>query len=294
MNSSAHDQITVILVTYNSSGILEQALEPLRQHAQVIVVDNGSEDGTAQRVRAQLPQALLIENPANIGYGRANNLALERVQTPFALLLNPDCRLQPGTLEALLAAALRYPEAALLSPKLYDAPGQLGLCYRPAFYKPQPAAVDDPAGDVCADFLSGAALLLRMQTMRSVGFFDPWFFLYMEDDDLCERTRRAGHALVLVADAAVLHRARQSSRPNPELAFRRDYCLTLSKFYIQRKYFGTARAALVWTRVLIGSLLALPLHLFSRRRRTRTLARLLAALLAPRELRAQRCYVREG
>ncbi|HEX7385050.1 MAG TPA: glycosyltransferase family 2 protein, partial [Burkholderiaceae bacterium] len=211
--SEAAHEVTVVVVTYNSRAILRETLPPLAGLPHLVVVDNASRDDTVASVRALAPRATLIEAGANLGFGRANNLALERVTTPYALLLNPDCLLQPGpreALEALLAAARRYPDAAILAPRLYDAPGVLGLCYRPAFWQAQPKTLLDPEGDVCSEFLTGAAMLLDMARLRAVGFFDPWFFLYLEDDDLCLRVRRAGHSLVLVHDATVLHRVKRS------------------------------------------------------------------------------------
>lgn len=293
--SAASQQVTLVMVLYNSARILADSLPPLAALANVILVDNGSSDGCADLAQRLLPQARILRLPRNLGFGRANNRALAQVTTPYALLLNPDCILQAGAIDELVAAAARHPDAAILAPKLFDAPGQLGLCYRPAFYAPQPEGIEEPQGDLCSEFLTGAAMLLRMDAMRDIGFFDPWFFLYFEDDDLCLRVRRAQRSLVLVNDAVTIHRVRQSSTPNWRNAFRRDYCLTLSKFYILRKYFGAARAWTTWARVLTGSLLTLPLHvlLFSRKRVTRSAARLAAAFAAPRELRASHCLLRE-
>lgn len=289
--ADAADLVSVVVVTYNSRAILRETLPPLARLPHLIVVDNASRDDTVASVRALAPRATLIEAGTNLGFGRANNLALERVATPYALLLNPDCVLHDGALEALVAAARRYPEAALLAPRLYDAPGVLGLCYRPPFWAPQPKALLDPDGDLCSEFLTGAALLLDMAKMRAVGFFDPWFFLYLEDDDLCLRARRAGHSLVLVHDATVLHRVKQSSAPSWRLDWTRHYAMTLSKFYLLRKVFGRARCAATVTRVGLGALLALPLHALrlDRRRLARSSARLAAALAAPRRLRARHC-----
>ena len=289
------DSVTLVMVLYNSARILPETLPLLTPLPNIVLVDNGSTDDCAALAQRLLPQARILRLSRNLGFGRANNAALAQVTTPYAMLLNPDCLLQADSLQTLLAAAARYPEAAILAPKLFDAPGQLGLCYRPAFYDPQPRDILEPQGDLCTEFLTGAAMLLRMDTMRGIGFFDPWFFLYFEDDDLCLRVRRAGHALMLVNDAHVIHRVRQSSAPNWRNAFRRDYCLTLSKFYILRKYFGPTRAWLTWARVLLGALLTLPLHalLFSRKRLVRNAARLSAALAAPRELAAKHCLVHE-
>ena len=289
------DPITLVMVLYNSAHILPETLPRLAPLKHLILVDNGSTDDSAALAQRLLPQARVLRLARNVGFGRANNAALARVETEFAMLLNPDCLVEPDALAALLDAAERYPGAAILAPKLFDAPGKLGLCYRPAFYEPQPRDLLEPQGDLCSPFLTGAAMLLRMAPMRAVGFFDPWFFLYYEDDDLCLRARRAGHELVLVSEATVMHRVRQSSAPSARSAYRRDYCLTLSKFYIQRKYFGAGRAWTTWLRVLLGSLLALPLHLllYNRRRLIREFARLRAALAAPRELAQRHCLVNE-
>lgn len=284
-------RVTVVLVTYNSERILPAVLPPLSRDLSLIVVDNASGDRSVETVRALAPHALVIENSRNRGFGRANNIALEQVRTPFALLLNPDCVIEPAAIERLLAAADRYPDAAILAPKLYDAPGKLGLCYRPHYFAPQPRGLLEPAGDLCSEFLTGAAMLLRMDTLRRVGFFDPWFFLYLEDDDLCLRVRRAGHSLVLVNDATALHGVRRSSAPSLALDFRRAYCLTLSKLYLFRKHVGAGRAWRECARVFFSALLTVPLHalLLNRRLLIRSWARLCATSVAPWRLRASHC-----
>ena len=286
------DAVTIVLVTYNSRRVLPAALASLAGLPHVAIVDNGSRDGTAALARELMPHATVHEAHANLGFGRANTLALQKVRTPYALLLNPDCELQPGAVDALQAAVRRYPEAAIWGPKVYDSPGQIGLCYRPPFHAPQPKELIDPEGDLCSEFLTGAAMLLNMELMRAVGFFDPWFFLYFEDDDLCLRARRAGHPLVLVNDAHVLHRVKQSSAPSLKLAFRRAYCMTLSKFYIHRKYFGSTRLAGMISRIGAGALLALPLYALTcnGQRTLRTAGRLAAALMAPARLNAEHCF----
>lgn len=290
-DSPGADAITVVLVTYNSRRVLPEVLASLAGLPKLIVVDNASSDGSAALARELRPDAVVVEAGANLGFGRANNLALERIDGDLALLLNPDCVLQPGAIDALLAATVRHPEAAIWGPKLYDAPGVLGLCYRPPFYAPQPRTLIDPDGDLCTDFLTGAAMLLNLRLMRPVGFFDPWFFLYFEDDDLCLRARRAGHPLMLIHDAQVVHRVKQSSAPSLRLVYRRALCMTLSKFYIQRKYFGSVSSAAMILRVGLGSLLGLPLVALSLRRDRvlRQAGRLVAALRAPWRLRAAHC-----
>lgn len=287
------EDITVILVTYNSSAILPWSLAPLRSHPEVVVVDNASRDDTLAVVRRLLPQARVIEAGANLGFGRANNLGLAACRTPLALVLNPDCKLGEGALPALAAAADRWPEAALLAPVLYDGPGQLGDSWRGVVPNPPPPPADrrPPDGDQCVAFLTGAVVLLRRAVFDRIGGFDPWFFLYLEDDELCDRVRTAGHNLVLVADAQAEHHTRGSSAPSFRTSWRRHYCMTLSKLYLTRKRRGDAWKAQAW-RMGMGSFLALPVQVLGLRTggMAKHAARLKASVLAARHLRRAHCF----
>ena len=288
----AHQAITPILVTYNSAKILPWSLPALAAFEQVIVVDNESHDDTVAIASAMLPQVKVIRAGRNLGFGRANNLGLAAVTTPYALLLNPDSQLQPGAMEALHAATQRYPDAAILAPVLYDAPGVVGEFFRGPFRLPRKAPRIVPDGDVCAEFVTGAAMLINIAAMRRVGYFDPWFFLYLEDDDLCHRVRQSGQQIVVVHDAALEHHTRQSSPPSVRNTLRRFFCMTLSKFYLTRKHAGTGRCVLLVLRVGLGSLLALPFQIFTpRRERTlRHLARIAAAAVSWRHLGRAHCF----
>lgn len=284
--------ITPVLVTYNSARILPWSLPMLEACAAVIVVDNGSRDATRDVVVSLLPQARFIAAGRNLGFGRANNLGLAAVTTDYALLHNPDARLDAGALWALHDAARRYPEAAIVAPMLYDGPNTVGDFFRGPFYQHAMRPAPQLSGDVCTEFVSGAALLLNLRLMREVGFFDPWFFLYFEDDDLCLRVRRAGHPIMVAHAARIEHHVRQSSPASPRTSLRRAYCMTLSKLYITRKYLGSVRCCMLALRIGVGSLLALPIVVLSLRRERvfKHLARCGAALMAWRQLRRPHCF----
>lgn len=288
----APPDITPVLVTYNSAGILPWSLPPLAACAQVIVVDNHSADDTEATLRTLLPGANLLQAGRNLGFGRANNLGLAQVRTDYALLHNPDARLAPGALWALHDAARRYPEAAVLAPVLFDAPGAVGDFFRGPFHAPASRPAPLPAGDLCAEFVTGAAMLLNMRLMREVGFFDPWFFLYSEDDDLCLRVRSAGHPIVVVHDAHIEHHVRRSSPASSRNLLRRYFCMTLSRLYLTRKVLGRRRCAALAVRIGTGSLLAMPFALLALRRESllRHAARAAAVLLAWRHLGRRHCF----
>lgn len=287
------EAITPVIVTYNSAKILPWSLPALSACREVIIVDNCSADDTVAVAATLLPQARIIRAPANLGFGRANNLGLDAVTTPYALILNPDSQLLPGSLDALDAAARRYPDAALLAPVLYDAPGVIGDSHRGPVSLPRGSKPIAPDGDLCVEFITGAAMLVNLDATRDIGHFDPWFFLYFEDDDLCLRVRRAGRQIVVAHDAAVEHHTRQSSAPSVRSTLRRFYCMALSKLYLTRKYGGTRRCAALALRMGLGSLLALPLQLLAPRRERilRHLARVAATVMAWRHLDRAHCFV---
>lgn len=293
---AAPPDITPVLVTYNSAGILPWSLPPLAGCPAVVVVDNHSGDDTEAVARGLLPGVTVIQAGRNLGFGRANNLGLSAVTTDYALLHNPDARLEPGALQALHEAAKRWPEAAIIAPVQFDSHEDgstaIGDFFRGPFHAPASNPPPVPEGDLCADFVTGAAMLLNLRLMRQVGGFDPWFFLYFEDDELCQRVRAAGHPIIVTPGARMLHRVKHSSTPSARTTARRSYCMTLSKLYLTRKVFGTGACVALALRTGLGSLLALPLMLITlqRERALRHGARLAAALLAFRHLRRAHCF----
>jgi N-acetylglucosaminyl-diphospho-decaprenol L-rhamnosyltransferase len=291
--SAILDDVTVIIVTYNSQHVLPRSLPSLQALKHVIVVDNASTDNTVTSIRHLLPHAVIIQNTVNIGFGRANNLGLAQVTTPYSYLLNPDCTTDLPSIETLCHATKRYPEAAILAPKLYAHSKQFCFDFRPFFNvkKNAPLLRVEPCGDLCADWIIGAALFFNMHHMKKVGFFDPWFFLYYEEEDLCMRTRRAGHSIIIIAESSAIHTVGQSSTPNLRGKIRHHYCMTLSRLYITRKYFGLSKMLPKAGSILLGGVLRLPFYfvLFQKQRFLRNLGRVAAVLCAPFELNSKHC-----
>jgi N-acetylglucosaminyl-diphospho-decaprenol L-rhamnosyltransferase len=209
VNLGLLNEVTVVIVTFNSAHCLPELGRQLSTCPHVIVVDNGSDDGCAQVALTHLPQAQVIALPTNLGFGAANNRALAKVETPFSLLLNPDCELSSAKLVQLLAAADQFPEAAMLAPQLLDTKGQPEANYRwPSTLWTSKGPV--ATGPTSVGFVCGAAMLLRMSVCQPTGFFDETFFLYYEDDDLCLRFFKAGLSMVVVPSVQAVHRSRGS------------------------------------------------------------------------------------
>ena len=242
----ALDETTIVLVTYNSAGVVESSLGPLRHARSVIVVDNASGDDSADRARAICPKARIIRNTENLGYGRAANKAMALVETPYALHLNPDAVLSPETLARLHAAALAAGErTAVVAPILCKPTGEPELrLMGPSEDHARPTD-DIPEGDFCAWFATGAVWLVRAAAWRALGGFDENIFLYHEDFDFCRRVRARGYTILIVPEARGTHLVSGSTPASARLRWRKEWNIAWGHLYLDQKYRGpaTARAA---------------------------------------------------
>ena len=220
--------LSIVVVSYNGREWLARCLEAIRVatddlDAELFVVDNASSDSSPQMVAERFPEVRLIANRDNVGFGRANNQALELARGRYVLLLNPDTEPEPDAIRALLAFADANPRAGLVGGRLEYPDGRhqhsafrfpdwkqalfgffdnvipldsrLNGRYAPTRYE-RPFA---------AEHLLGACLLLRREALEQVGAFDPRYFMYFEETDLCARMRRAGWLNLYTPDARVRH-----------------------------------------------------------------------------------------
>ena len=270
--------VDVVIVNYNDRDRLlaccKSALAS-RPETRVIVVDNGSSDGSADAVRHLLSAADLLEMEANLGFGTAVNRGLAAGNAPLVLLLNNDARLRDDSLE-ILVSAMQDPEIAAAGPRLLGNSGQVELSMgrtmgplNEAAFKLLEGLYRDGRGPLAHNIehyyskprwtrsLSAACLLLRREALAQIGVFDERFFLYAEDVDLCRRLRRCGWRLRFVPDSIVEHERSVSIGKDPKqvaLAYRR------SQLAFYRKHHGTLAAhglrMYLAVRFAFGSLLS--------------------------------------
>ncbi len=220
--------LSIVVVSYNTRRFLERCLAAVdgRGH-QVIVVDNASEDGSPVLVRERFPSVRLLVRADNAGFATAAQTGIEASTAPFILLLNADAwPAEEGAVDALLACADRDPRLAVVGPTLVDLAGreqatELGVPSR--WWPGTPAVSSRPSLRLPRlrrqTFLVGAALLLRRQALEQVGGFDPDFFLFAEEIDLCLRLRRAGWRLAVCPQAVFVHVGGASSRQDWPAAY---------------------------------------------------------------------------
>ncbi|MEY4710741.1 MAG: hypothetical protein RIS88_191 [Pseudomonadota bacterium] len=254
------DDLTVVIVTYNSAHCVPALAAGLKEVPHIIVVDNASDDGTVGRLQDLIPQARVLVNEANRGFGAANNRALREVQTRLALLLNPDCLPDADFFSGMVQAANHFPEAAILAPHLVRRSGEVELSYRwPATH--WTSSGPGASAPCSVGFVCGAVMLLNLHLMREVGFFDETYFLYYEDEDLCQRVFLAQRDIVLLPDVSITHLSRGSVKGRSPLRseFLRGYHHAQSKLVFERKYFGSSQARhLRWKTLALAFLTLVP------------------------------------
>ncbi len=274
--------ISVAVVSYNTRNLLRACLSSLlaRQadgeaSLEIIVADNASSDGSAEMVRAEFPSVHLIESSGNIGFGRANNLALQKAQGRAFCLLNSDAEVLPGALALSLAALDADPKIGLVGGQLLwpDGRGQTSygddptlagvfreqtfLSARSAAPRVAPSAAPISAGFKDVDQICGAFMLIRPDAWREMGGFDPHYFMYNEDVDLNFRLRRAGWRIVFLPDARITHHLGASSSADWQKRARMVSAYNESRFYFFSRFYGPAAGATLKRYCLLGAAIRL-------------------------------------
>ena len=184
---------------------------------QVLVVDNGSDDGSLERIRAEFPYVLSIGLAANLGFAGGCNAGIKyalRHGANYVMLLNNDTQISPELLAQLVRVAEKEPRLGILTPKVvwHDQPQRLyGLGgYRLPFrVRLQGMGALDrgpwTGPPVHLDFVFGCCMLIKRQVFEQIGLFDERFFMYFEDIDLCYRATDAGFMVGYLPEAVVPH-----------------------------------------------------------------------------------------
>lgn len=216
-------RITIIIVNYNQKALLSSCIKSLEKinypNFEIIIVDNGSKDGSVNYVKS-IKRMKLIENEKNLGFAGGNNLALPLVEGKYILLLNNDTRVTPDFLSILVEEMEKDSGVGVVQPKIVffdfktlQAGGSFltntGFLYHFGFNQ----KVDDPEYNHKMEIFSanGACMLVRKSLVAKIELFDPDFFNYFEESDFCWRVWLAGYKVIYNPQAVIFHKGSQTS-----------------------------------------------------------------------------------
>jgi N-acetylglucosaminyl-diphospho-decaprenol L-rhamnosyltransferase len=218
--------VSLIIVSHNTRGHLEHCLSELGTGHEVIVVDTASTDGSRELVRDRFPHARLLALAGNPGYGGASNAGIRLASGRYLLVMNADTWPLPQAVERLVEFAESEPSAGVVGPRLLDPDRKLQPSVRgfPTLWRlateylflrwlaPRSRTLNafygsgfDHGSRREADFVVGAVMLVRRQMLDEIGGFDPSFFMFNEEVDLCYRARKAGWSVVFWPGAEFVH-----------------------------------------------------------------------------------------
>jgi GT2 family glycosyltransferase len=234
--------LTIIIVNHNTCGDLDRCLRSLRDTPpstlhEIVVVDNGSTDGSVEFVRKSWPGVQLMEAGRNLGFARANNLAIRATASDLILLLNSDTVVQPGAIDGLVNDLNAHPEAAANGPRIVDGHARAELSFGTAtgpwadlhqkMVRRLAAAGDEVAQNWIDSqsrrprsvaWVTGACLLVRRADAEAVGLLDERYFMYCEDMDFCAALRSKGRQIRFWPSAEVIHFRGRSVATTPSTA----------------------------------------------------------------------------
>jgi GT2 family glycosyltransferase/lipopolysaccharide/colanic/teichoic acid biosynthesis glycosyltransferase len=268
--------VSVIIVNYNVRDFLHQSLLSIQKalkgiHSEIFVIDNASDDGSAEMVRRRFPRVQLIANTANLGFAKANNIALKKARGKFLLLINPDTIVQEDTIRVMVEFLKNHPEVGLAGCKILNPDGSFQPACRRGFPTPWVAFAKifglsrlfpktklfgkynltylSTEETYPVDAVSGSFMMVRKEIFEQVGGLDESYFMYGEDLDWCYRIRQAGWRIFYVHSTQIIHYKGESTRRSSLDEIRTFY--NAMHLFVE-KHFQSSRFFNIVLRLSIG------------------------------------------
>jgi len=237
--------LSIIIVNYNAEKLLKACIESIYRETcnasfDIWLVDNNSQDGSVDMIEKDFPEVNLIQNNENLGFAKANNMAISRIESDCVLLLNPDTIICDNAVEKVVKFMDRNPKIGISGCKVLNEDGTLQLACRrsiptpgTAFFRLTGLSKLFPHSKVMAkynltyldpnkahevDAVSGAFLMIRREVVDNIGKLDERFFMYGEELDWCFRAKKAGWTVMYYPDAEIIHYKGECSKSNSRKA----------------------------------------------------------------------------
>jgi len=215
-----NSKVSIIILTWNGikhvANCLESVFKSNYLNYEVIVVDNGSKDGTPEMISQRFPQVRLILNKKNLGFTGGNNQGVEQAKGDIFFLLNDDTEIHPDLIKTLVEGLESSSDIGVIGPKIYYmnepdriwfAGGKIDWIKSDSYHLGKNLTDKDLSNDSKkeVDFITGCALMIKREVVDKVGLFDNRFFTFYEDADLCQKVKKIGYKVIYLPFGGVWH-----------------------------------------------------------------------------------------
>jgi GT2 family glycosyltransferase len=247
--NSFEKNITIIIVSFKSSHIIEKCIKSINSNIKIIIVENSEDIHIKNYLENKFSNVDVIVAKENLGYGKGNNLGISKANTQYVFILNPDTTLEDNCLEELYKAQLMLrDDFAILAPNFLNNYGY--------FLNKNNNHRNQNLLEV--DYVKGFAMLINLKKVNFEKIFDENFFLFLEEIDLCKRIKNNGGKIFVVQESKVQHLAKKASGDSLNIELCRNWHWMWSLFYYNHKHFGVLTAY----RVTIGKFISSIIKLF--------------------------------
>ena len=235
--SISRQNLSIVIVTLKSEKVIHQCIKSLNQNIPIIVVEHSDNQKLKEELEYKYSNLKCILAKSNLGMGTGNNIGLKAANTDYVLLLNPDVLLENNTIEELFLASKSLVDFSMLAP-LEKNFNNYGFFNKKKINK----NLEDNPFEV--DFIDGFAMLINKKKFNEINYFDENFFMYLENNDLCKRSRDKGDLIYIVPKSKINHLAAKAvdKQYEDEIEFSRNWHWIWSKFYFNKKHYGFFKA----------------------------------------------------
>ncbi len=219
--------LTIVINTFKSEDIIFSCLNTISSNFKVFVIENSNDIKIKKRIEQNYSNVECILTGENLGYAKGNNLGISKVTTKYALVLNPDAKLETDTLNNFFSFTNKIKEFAIVGPAKQD-----------EFNEKDSSENSENVFET--DSIKGFAMFLNLEQFKNIGFFDPNFFIYLEEIDLCKRIKKYNKKIYLDKKIKIQHLGGKShnSSINFEMELSRNWHWMWSTFYFNKKHSG--------------------------------------------------------
>lgn len=251
--------LSVIILSFNTKELLLNCLKSIFKQTkgikyEVIVVDNGSVDGSpalVKKLAKSHKNLVLLKNSENLGFASGNNLGIEKAKGDYIMLLNSDTILKDNSLKKLVNFSQRHPKIGIVGPRLLNKDGTHQPSTSPFLTLPKlflwlvtgdRFLYRSPSKTLSVDWVMGAVFLVKKEVIDQVGLLDENFFMYVEEMEWCYRAKQAGWQVWFYPGAEVFHLIRGSSPSGKQRAI---WWIYEGLYFFYTKHFAPWQSAVV-------------------------------------------------